>query len=290
MLTGLLYAAVIAMWAVVLLPAGSGTSDRYRDARTTQRFRRSLRSVSARRHRSHDVIPRCPARRRVAWTPLRRTPRSTNTSIWASTLSSVPGRRPPSACPPPRVPQSRRCRGCTATQADPHRIGGGEPGVGAGSGGWVRAHALALLAWPHSPGTSTCWLHSPGPCPGSRSPASSRRPCRYRGSFDATARHVGSGQSAGSSLPAGTTGTAVPREIDSEERSWTAERMLEQAAALRSGRTPRPNSAWTSTPIRRGTRRPGRSTSRWPGIATPDSTRGCGAVGGAPRVRIEGQG
>ncbi|HPQ85601.1 MAG TPA: hypothetical protein PLQ14_14185, partial [Actinomycetota bacterium] len=55
MLTGLLYAAVIAMWAVVLLPRWLGTSDRYRDARTTQRFRRSLRSVSARRHRSHDV-------------------------------------------------------------------------------------------------------------------------------------------------------------------------------------------------------------------------------------------
>ena len=54
-LTGLLYAAVIAMWAVVLLPRWLGTSDKYRDARTTQRFRRSLRSVSVRRHRSHDV-------------------------------------------------------------------------------------------------------------------------------------------------------------------------------------------------------------------------------------------
>jgi hypothetical protein len=41
------------MWAVVLLPRWLGTSDRYRDARTTQRFRRSLRSVST--HRSHDV-------------------------------------------------------------------------------------------------------------------------------------------------------------------------------------------------------------------------------------------
>lgn len=55
MLTGLLYAAVIAMWAVVLLPRWLGTSDRYRDTRTSKRFRRSLHAVSGRKHRSHDV-------------------------------------------------------------------------------------------------------------------------------------------------------------------------------------------------------------------------------------------
>ena len=55
MLTGLLYAAVIAMWAVVLLPRWLGTSDRYRDTRTSKRFRRSLHAVTSRKHRSHDV-------------------------------------------------------------------------------------------------------------------------------------------------------------------------------------------------------------------------------------------
>lgn len=47
------------MWAVVLLPRWLGSSDRYRDKRSVSRFRRSLNSMSkasARRgHRSHDV-------------------------------------------------------------------------------------------------------------------------------------------------------------------------------------------------------------------------------------------
>lgn len=43
------------MWAVVLLPRWLGTSDRYRDTRTSKRFRRSLHAVTSRRHRSHDV-------------------------------------------------------------------------------------------------------------------------------------------------------------------------------------------------------------------------------------------
>lgn len=56
MLTGLLYAAVVAMWAVVLIPRWLGASDRYRETRSVQRFRHSLRSVRPRRsHRSHDV-------------------------------------------------------------------------------------------------------------------------------------------------------------------------------------------------------------------------------------------
>lgn len=43
------------MWAVVLLPRWLGTSDRYRDTRTSKRFRRSLHAVTSRKHRSHDV-------------------------------------------------------------------------------------------------------------------------------------------------------------------------------------------------------------------------------------------
>ena len=237
MLTGLLYAAVIAMWAVVLLPRWLGTSDRYRDARTTQRFRRSLRSVSARRHRSHDVAAMPGAQAgRVDTAPAdaaidqhldlgidpSSVPRKTATV-------GVPATTSPAKPPVPRP------------HCDAKRILTGLAAVSLVSvlglvAGFVPM-PLALLALAALAGyVYLLAAQSRARARGSRSPASSRRPCRYRGCFDATARHVGSGRGAGSSYLRAPRATAVPREIDSEENGpWTAERMLEQAAALRSG-------------------------------------------------------
>lgn len=237
MLTGLLYAAVIAMWAVVLLPRWLGTSDRYRDARSTQRFRRSLRSVSVRRHRSHDVAA-MPGRRpsRVDTAPVDAAiDKHLDLGIDPFVGSAEDGHRQRAR------EQQVRQRATAAAALRRRRI---VMGLGAVTllllvgallgvapvfpallsttalGGYLyllrsqsRARAQALRASRRR----------------QESPARAAAPAAQRDTWEAVRAPEPSYMRAARA-------TAVPRELDSPENGpWTTERMLEEAAALRSG-------------------------------------------------------
>ncbi|MBK6763331.1 MAG: hypothetical protein IPG68_08665 [Micrococcales bacterium] len=235
MLTGLLYAAVIAMWAVVLLPRWLGTSDKYRDARTTQRFRRSLRSVSVRRHRSHDVAA-MPGRRasRVDTAPADAAiDRHLDLGIDPFVGTAEDGHRQRA-----RVQQMRQ-QATLAAAVRRRRIVAVLAVVTvllvAGAMMGVTPLPLAVVAT----GALGGYLYLVRAQSRARAQAAeSRRHRDQSGTAPAEAsRQRETWEPIRSPEPSymrAPRATAVPREIDSDD-PWTAERMLEQAAALRAG-------------------------------------------------------
>ena len=235
MLTGLLYAAVIAMWAVVLLPRWLGTSDRYRDARTTQRFRRSLRSVSVRRHRSHDVAA-MPGRRpsRVDTAPADTAiDRHLDLGIDPFVGTAEDGHRHRA-----RV-QHMRQQATIAAAMRRRRIIAGLAVVTAllvlGALVGVTSVPLAVIAVATLSGDLYLVRAQ------SRARAQAARARRDRDQARNTpaedSRQRETWEPVRSPEPSymrAPRATAVPRELDAED-PWTAERMLEQAAALRAG-------------------------------------------------------
>ncbi len=237
MLTGLLYAAVIAMWAVVLLPRWLGTSDRYRDARTTQRFRRSLRSVSARRHRSHDVAAMPGAQAGRVDTAPADTAIDQHLDLGIDPFVGSPedGHRRRA-----RHHESREAAGVAAALRRKRILTGlavvslvSLLGLVAGFVPMpVAVLALAALA-------GYVYLLASQ----SRARARAQEARRRRDARAATgvpsAQRRDTWDPVEAPVPSylrAPRATAVPREIDSDENGpWTAERMLEQAAALRSG-------------------------------------------------------
>ena len=237
MLTGLLYVAVIGMWAVVLLPRWLGTSDRYRDARSTQRFRRSLHAVSVRRHRSHDMAAK---------------PGSMASRVdTAPADAAIDAHLDHGIDPFVGMPEDKHRRRARAEQVRKQATA-----VAAGRRRRVlialgSATVLSLVAAVLGFLPVTLAVISAGALGGyvyllrSQSRARSRAAAQRR-------RRAGEAQNAAPAEQAEQTwdpveapipsymraakATAIPREIDSTKNGpWTAERMLEQAAALRAG-------------------------------------------------------
>ncbi len=233
MLTGLLYAAVIAMWAVVLIPRWLGTSDRYRDTRTSKRFQRSLHAVSRRVHRSHDVAA-MPGRKpgRVDTAPADAAiDRHLDEGIDPFVGTAEDGHRR-------RAREHQVRRQASAAAAMRRRR------ILAGLGGLTALAVVGALVgvvplmWPVLLGAvlgGYVFLM--------------RNPSRLAGPARPELRRTAA--AAADSTPADTwepreapepsymrapRATAIPRELDSTKNGpWTAERMLEQAAALRTG-------------------------------------------------------
>jgi hypothetical protein len=236
-LTGLLYAAVIAMWAVVLLPRWLGTSDRYRDARTSQRFRRSLRSVSVRRHRSHDVaaMPGTKAGR-VDMAPADAAiDKHLDLGIdpFVGTAEDTHRQR--------ARQQQVRQQACAAAAVRRRRVL-----VGLGTAttlliiGAVLGFAPVFLAVLSSGalGGYVYLLRSQSRARAQVAEARRRRAARDTAT-DTVQEDRETWEPVAAPVPSylrAPRATAVPREIDSTANGpWTAERMLEQAAALRAG-------------------------------------------------------
>lgn len=225
------------MWAVVLLPRWLGTSDRYRDARTTQRFRRSLRSVSVRRHRSHDVAA-MPGRRagRVDLAPADAAiDRHLDLGIDPFVGSAEDGHRQRARR------QHERQRVTAVAAARRRRILIGLGGVSA------LLTVAAVLGFAPMPlaGLSLAalggyiYLLRTQTQARARAAASRRQQARRVSSGQVADEHRETWEPVEAPVPSylrAPRATAVPREIDSDGQGpWTAERMLEQAAALRSG-------------------------------------------------------
>lgn len=223
------------MWAVVLLPRWLGTSDRYRDARTTQRFRRSLRSVSTRRHRSHDVAAMPGARAgRVDTAPADAgIDQHLDLGIDPFIGSSEDGHRRRARHHESRrhasaAAASRRKRilvGLTSVTvlALVGALAGFVPMLfGVLSAGALGGYVYLLVAQSRE---RARWIET------------KRRDAQRRSAGPATERHRETWDPVQAPVPSylrAPKATAVPREIDSDENGpWTAERMLEQAAALR---------------------------------------------------------
>lgn len=236
MLTGLLYAAVIAMWAVVLLPRWLGTSDRYRDTRTAQRFRRSLRSVSTRRHRSHDVAAMPGARAGRVDTAPRDAAIDEHLDLgidpFVGTAEDGHRRRA-------RDQHARKQATAAAAVRRRRTLLGLSLASIVSVVGLVMGFVPILLA-----------LLSTGALAGYvyllRSQSKAReRLLAARRATSRTDSATDAGQDRNTWEPVeapvpsymrAPRATAVPREIDSTDNGpWTAERMLEQAAALRTG-------------------------------------------------------
>lgn len=231
MLTGLLYAAVVAMWAVVLIPRWLGTSDRYRDTRSSKRFRRSLHAVARRAHRSHDVAA-MPGRKpaRVDTAPADSAiDRHLDLGIDPFVGTAEDGHR--------RRARHHHVRRQAAAAAAVRRrrilVGlGGLTGlalVGAVVG-------VVPLMWPVLLGVAfggyVFLLRNPARLAGGAGvaapAASAASPADVQ---DATWEPR---QAPEPSYMRAPRATVIPRELDSQD-PWTAERMLEQAAALRTG-------------------------------------------------------
>lgn len=231
MLTGLLYAAVVAMWAVVLIPRWLGTSDRYRDTRTSKRFRRSLQAVTRRTHRSHDVAA-MPGRKpaRVDTAPADSAiDRHLDLGIDPFVGTAEDGHR--------RRARHHQVRRQAAAAAAVRRRR-----IVAGLGGLTVLAVLGAvigvvpLMWPVLLGVAfggyVFLLRNPARLAGaarSSAPAASA-PARTQ-TTDATWEPR---EAPEPSYMRAARATVIPRELDSED-PWTAERMLEQAAALRTG-------------------------------------------------------
>lgn len=233
MLTGLLYAAVIAMWAVVLIPRWLGTSDRYRDTRTSKRFRRSLHAVSRRTHRSHDVAA-MPGRgpSRVDTAPAD-TAIDRHLDLGIDPFVGTPedGHRRRA-----RAHHARR-QASVAAAVRRRRILVGLGGLTGLSLLGALAGAVPLM-WPVLLGAAlggyVFLLRNPATLSGEvRTPAPVAEPVAETPAAAATWEPREAPEPSYMRAPRA---TAVPRELDSTANGpWTTERMLEQAAALRSG-------------------------------------------------------
>lgn len=234
MLTGLLYAAVIAMWAVVLLPRWLGTSDKYRDSRSAQRFRRSLQSVSARRHRSHDVAAMPDGRSgRVDTAPADAAiDRHLDLGIDPFVGTAEDGHRRRAR------QQDARQRATAAAAIRRRRVVAGLGAltalfivgavVGLTSIAWAAISSLALAGYVYLlRGQSRARARAAEARRRERAGRIAPVSSESRSTWDPVPAHEPSYMRAPRA-------TAVPREIDVDENGpWTAERMLEQAAALR---------------------------------------------------------
>lgn len=231
MLTGLLYAAVIAMWAVVLLPRWLGTSDRYRDTRTSKRFRRSLHAVSRPRHRSHDVaaMPGAKASRVDTAPADSAIDRHLDLGIDPFVGTAEDGYRQRA-----KEQQVKRQAGVAAAVRRRRIL--------AGLGGLTVLSLLGAvlgvvpLMWPVLLGAALggyiFLLRNPSrlvTTPVAPAPVSEATSAPKAQTWEAR-------QAPEPSYMRAPKATAFPREIDSTQNGpWTAERMLEQAAALRTG-------------------------------------------------------
>jgi hypothetical protein len=222
------------MWAVVLLPRWLGTSDKYRDSRSAQRFRRSLQSVSARRHRSHDVAAMPDGRSgRVDTAPADAAiDRHLDLGIDPFVGTAEDGRRR-------RARQQDARQQATAAAAVRRRrivIGLGAVTalliagalLGVTSIAWASISTLALGGYVYllrAQSRTRARAHAARTREGARRTAPAT--ADTRSTWDPVPAHEPSYMRAPRA-------TAVPREIDVDESGpWTAERMLEQAAALR---------------------------------------------------------
>lgn len=233
MLTGLLYAAVIAMWAVVLIPRWLGTSDRYRDTRTSKRFRRSLHAVSRRVHRSHDVAA-MPGRKpsRVDTAPADTAiDRHLDEGIDPFIGTAEDGHRRRA-----REHQVRRQASAVAAMRRRRILAGlGGTTVLAAVGAVV---GVVPLMWPVLLGAAlggyVFLMRNPSRLSGQVRPVS--QPAARPATASAAADTWEPREAPEPSYMRAPRATAVPRELDSTKNGpWTAERMLEQAAALRTG-------------------------------------------------------
>jgi len=221
------------MWAVVLLPRWLGTSDKYRDSRSAQRFRRSLQSVSARRHRSHDVTAMPDGRAgRVDTAPADAAiDRHLDLGIDPFVGSAEDGHRRRARQQDARKQASaaaaiRRRRIVTGLVAVTGLLVVGAV-VGVTSVAWAAISTVALggylyLLRGQSRSRARVQEAQRRERAGRAAPATT-----VRSTWDPVPAHEPSYMRAPRA-------TAVPREIDVDENGpWTAERMLEQAAALR---------------------------------------------------------
>lgn len=231
MLTGLLYAAVIAMWAVVLLPRWLGTSDRYRDSRTSKRFRRSLHAVTNRKHRSHDVAA-MPGREagRVDTAPADSAiDKHLDLGIDPFVGTPEDGHRQ-------RARQQQVRKQATVAAAVRRRrilvgLGGltGLAFVGAVVG-------VVPMMWPVLLGAVLGGYVFLLRNPSRLVPDTAAAPVADAAPASRTEPTWEARQAPEPSYMRAPKATALPREIDSTANGpWTAERMLEQAAALRTG-------------------------------------------------------
>lgn len=234
-LTGLLYAAVVALWAVVLLPRWLGTSDRYRDTRTSQRWRRSLRSVSVRRHRSHDMaaMPGAEASR-VDTAPVDAAiDRHLDLGIDPFVGTAEDGHRRRA-----RQQQVREQAGAAAAIRR-RRILLGLVAVTVVSLVGLVAGFLPLTLPVLSAAALGGYVYLLRSQATARSKQAARQADQRSASRPTRATSDGTWEPVASPEPSymrAPKATHVPREIDSEQNGpWTAERMLEQAAALRTG-------------------------------------------------------
>jgi hypothetical protein len=235
-LTGLLYAAVIAMWAVVLIPRWLGTSDRYRDARTSKRFRRSLDAVSRRVHRSHDVAA-MPGREpgRVDTAPADSAiDRHLDLGIDPFVGTAEDGHR-------------RRAREHTARRKASAAAAVRRRRILVGLGGLFTLGLVGAVVgvvpmmWPVLLGATlggyVFLLRNPSRLAGRAAPSAHPAAEPVADASPATTWEPRRAPEP-SYMRAGRA-TAIPRELDSTTNGpWTAERMLEQAAALRTGEDP----------------------------------------------------
>lgn len=225
------------MWAVILLPRWLGTSDRYRDARTSQRFRRSLRAVTI-RHRSHDVAAAPGSRASRVDTAPRDTAidRHLDLGIDPFVGSAEDGHR--------RRARRRQARHHARIAAAARRrrivLGLAVATVLAVVGALLGALPIVLAVLPAAALSGYTYLL--------RSRSKARRQAVAQRNLDESVREAaperGSGvehtwepvRSPEPSYMRASRATTVPRELDSTKNgAWTAERMLEQAAALRTG-------------------------------------------------------
>lgn len=219
------------MWAVVLLPRWLGTSDRYRDTRTSKRFRRSLHAVSGRKHRSHDVAAMPDgSSSRVDTAPADSAiDRHLDLGIDPFVGSAEDGHRQ-------RARQQQERKRATVAAAVRRRR------IVTGLGGLMSVSLVGAvlgfvpLMWPVLIGATfggyLFLLRNPSKLvtapPATGTPAPASAPIA-----DQTWQPRSAPEPSYMRAPKA---TAIPREIDSTTNGpWTAERMLEQAAALRNG-------------------------------------------------------
>ncbi|MCU0279282.1 MAG: hypothetical protein MUF33_09365 [Candidatus Nanopelagicales bacterium] len=237
MLTGLLYVAVIGMWAVVLLPRWLGTSDRYRDARSTQRFRRSLRAVSVRRHRSHDMAAE---------------PGSSASRVdTAPADAAIDAHLDHGIDPFVGMPEDKHRRRARAEQARAQATAAAAVRrrrvlivLGAATSLSLIAAVVGFLPFTLAVvcaaalGGYLYLLRSQSRIR-ARAAADRRRSAGTAKTATATSGAEQTWDPVEAPIPSymrAAKATAIPREIDSTKNGpWTAERMLEQAAALRAG-------------------------------------------------------
>lgn len=220
------------MWAVVLIPRWLGTSDRYRDSRTSARFRRSLHAVSGRRHRSHDVAAMPGAKPgRVDTAPADSAiDEHLDLGIDPFVGTAEDGHRR-------RAHHQQVRQRATAAAAVRRRRILAVLGLVTAVGVVGALVGIVPMAWPILTGAAlggyVFLLRNPGRLHGQAQASRPEAPAPQSTPEPKTTWEPR--EAPQPSYMRAPRATAVPRELDSTRNGpWTAERMLEQAAALRS--------------------------------------------------------